>query len=108
MKLIHDYLLVKEVIPNETLGNSGLKVKYDDSERFMTVEIIEMSPMLRDCYRKEYPSANDEQLMSLLDEVYQVGNHLIINRVAKTPYKDGTYFISYKDVIGVEQSVEII
>lgn len=102
MQLLHDYILVKEIVNNQELGNSGLKMKYDDSERFMTVEILDVSPMLLDCYRRDFPSADDTALKLIVSSAYAKGNHLIINRVAKTPYKEGTYFISYKDVIGVD------
>lgn len=113
MKLIHDYLLVKEIIPKKTIGNTGLQFKYDDSDRFMTVEIVERSELLANEYYKYLcgPSTPDasalKQLKILVDDFYSVGNKLLINRVAKTPFKDGLYFISFKDVICVLSDDEI-
>lgn len=105
MKLMHDYILVEEYKPENTLGDTGLKVKYDDSERFMFVKIKEVSPMIKSCYLKEYPTISEVEVSAIVNSAYKEGNILIINRVAKTPYKDGMYFISYKDVIAVEQEV---
>lgn len=103
-QLIYDYLLVKEVIPEDTIGDTGLKTKYDDSERFMYVEVVQASEMLADSILKEYPNMSETYVQEVLvDGCFRPGNILIINRVAKTPYKDGLYFISIKDVIGVEK-----
>lgn len=98
MKLLHDYILVSEVINHDKIAGTDLTIKYDDSERFMIVEIIKVSPMILEEYLKQYPDLQNESL-ELVSSVYEVGNKLVINRVAKTPYKDGQYFISCKDVI---------
>lgn len=99
MELMHDYLLIKEVIEESTLEGTDLSIKYDENKRFMVVEIIKASPMLLECYSKEYGEGITSKTLEWLSNIYSVGNKLVINRVAKTPYKDGLYFISYKDVI---------
>ena len=98
MQLLHDFLLVKEVVETGTLEGTSLTLKYDDTQRFMVVEIISISPMLLTCYKKEYQNISESD-MEMLKNVYKVGNKLVVSRVAKTPYKDGLLFISYKDVI---------
>ena len=108
MKLLHDYILVKEVIQNDTLEGTTLKTKYDDTERFMVVEIVEVSPCLPAEYAKYYPGIGHHDIRTIISNTYQIGNKLIINRVAKTPYKDGLYFISFKDVIALESSKEVV
>lgn len=108
MKLLHDYILVKEVIQNDTLEGTTLKTKYDDTERFMVVEIVEVSPCLPAEYAKYYPGIGHADIRKIISNTYQKGNKLIINRVAKTPYKDGLYFISFKDVIALESPAKEI
>lgn len=103
MRIMHDYLLVKEVIEDQTIEGTKLKVKYDDTERFMRVEVIQESCELAPEYIKVYPTFNPMELRTHLKQCYSPGTQLIINRVAKTPYKDGLFFISFKDVIAVEK-----
>lgn len=105
MRVMHDYLLVKEVIQNNTLEGTTLKTKYDDTERFMFVEVIEASDNLCLEYAKYYPNIGSQEARLLVKQCYAPGTQLIINRVAKTPYKDGLYFISFKDVIAIEKEV---
>ena len=107
MKLLHDYLLVKEVIQDSKLEGTKLNLKYDDSDRFMLVEIVEVSKMLWAEYSKFYPALAEhpEELRLILNK-YRPGTQLVINRVAKTPYKDGLYFISFKDIIAIESYEE--
>lgn len=107
MKLLHDYILVEEYKVENKLGDTGLTIKYDDSERFMFVRVLDVSPMLKSCYLKDYPTLTPTEANTIVSTSYTKGNILIINRVAKTPYKDGQYFISYKDVIAVEQGVTL-
>lgn len=102
MEPIQDYLLVEEIIKTESISGTGLKTKYDDTERFMYVKVLKASKYLPLEISKMY---NLESPMSIPMEVindFAPGNTLIINRVAKTPYKDGQYFISIKDVVAVE------
>lgn len=99
--LLYDYLLVEEVFPNTTLEGTTLKRKYDDSERFMFVKVIQTSEMLQHELLKTYKTLDAESVTELINRYFKEGSILIINRVAKTPYTDGTYFVSIKDVIGV-------
>lgn len=103
MKVMHDYILVKEVIQDTNIEGTNLKVKYDDTERFMTVEVIQASEELGMEYIKYYPQLQPMELRTHIQRCYSPGTQLIINRVAKTPYKDGLFFISFKDVIAVEK-----
>ena len=99
MKLLNDYILVKECIPDNNLEGTNLKVKYDDNDPFMEVEIIDFSKDLVLEYVKYYPGLSKQDATMLVNSYYSIGNHLIIRRISKTPYKDGLYFISFKDVI---------
>lgn len=106
MTPIHDYLLVEEAIPDTKLDGTNLTIKYDDSERFMYVKVIEVSSDIQEEILKMYSGiTNDFSYADINRKLnhFAVGNILIINRVAKTPYKDGKYFISIKDVIAVEE-----
>lgn len=103
MQVLHDYLLVKEVMEDSNIEGTNLKIKYDDTERFMVVEIVEASTTLDMEYTKYYPQISSQDANILVKTIYQKGTRLIINRVAKTPYKDGLYFISFKDIIAVEE-----
>jgi hypothetical protein len=106
MKLLHDYLLVKEVIEDTKLEGTSLNIKYDDSERFMNVEIVETSCLLSAEYHKYYPDISLIEIRNLL-RLLRPGTRLVINRVAKTPYKDGLYFISFKDIIAITSDTEL-
>ena len=99
--LLFDYLLVEEVVPNDKLGDTGITLKYDDTERFMYVKIIQASPELYLEINKMYPALSTAACNEFVNGYFEPGKVLLINRVAKTPYKEGTYFISIKDVIGV-------
>jgi len=101
MKLLADFLLVKEVISDDKIEGTSLSYKYDDTDRYMYVEVIDRSKMLEYEYCKQYKDMTLEQAHTICNSYYRTGNKLIISRVAKTPYKDGTYFISYKDIIAV-------
>lgn len=101
IKLLNDFLLVKECIPELTVEDSGLKFTYDDNSPFMEVEIMDVSQDLGLEYMKYYQCLSKVDAAMLVNSYYKVGRHLIIRRVSKTPYKDGLYFISFKDVIAV-------
>lgn len=103
MKPIHDYLLVKELMFDDKIEGTNLSIKYDDSERFMYVEIVDVSKDIVPELSKYYPMLSAPDVRLMVSQVYVPGNKLIINRVAKTPYKDGTYFISFKDIIAFEE-----
>lgn len=106
LKLMHDYLLVKEIIEDTKIEGTNLNIKYDDSERFMTVEVVDKSYLLAAEYKKYYNSVPSIEAHSIAN-LYKPGTQLIINRVAKTPYKDGLYFISFKDVIAITNYKEL-
>lgn len=101
MKLLHDYILVKECIPENELAGTGLKMKYDETSTFMEVEVVGVSENLVLDYMKYYQGLSKLDATCLVNSYYIIGKHLIIRRVSKTPYKDGLYFISFKDVIAV-------
>lgn len=104
MNLLSDYILVKEVLPENNFEDTDLKFKYDDNDPFMEVEIKDISKDLVLEYTKYYPSLSRNDATMMVNSYYKIGNHLIIRRVSKTPYKDGLYFISFKDVIAVINS----
>lgn len=106
MQPLHDYILVKEVIPDTSIKGTSLKIKYDDSERFMFVEVIKPSRDLAAELAKYYPVMSRQDITFKVRD-FKEGNVLIINRVAKTPYKDGMYFISFKDVIAIESTSDL-
>lgn len=106
MRLLHDYLLVKEIISTDKIEGTSLNMKYDDTNRFMTVEIVDVSSELALEYSKYYPSLKINDAKMITDRLYKKGNILVITRVAKTPYKDGLFFISFKDVVALEQTSE--
>ena len=101
MNILGDYILVKECIPELTMNDSNLKFTYDDNSSFMEVEIVQASENLALEYTKFYPNLSKMDATVLVNSYYKEGNHLIIRRVSKTPFKDGLYFISFKDVIAV-------
>lgn len=103
MEPVQDYLLVSEVIRDDKLEGSNLKIKYDDTERFMYVKVEKVSRDIVPEVAKLYNLPSHRVDIFDFTKPYQEGNILIINRVAKTPYKDGQYFISIKDVIAVEE-----
>ena len=106
MRLLHDYLLVKEIISTDKIEGTSLNMKYDDTNRFMTVEIVDVSSELALEYSKYYPSLKINDAKMITDRLYKKGNILVITRVAKTPYKDGLFSISFKDVVALEQTSE--
>ena len=101
MQLLHDNLLVKEVVPDTTIGGTKLRYKYDDDDPFMEVEVIDVSIELEAEYAKYYSTLGRQDLQVVRNTIYCVGSHLLIRRINKVPYKDGLFFISFKDVIAV-------
>ena len=99
MQLLHDYLLVKEVVNEGTIEGTTLKYKYDDDDPFMEVEIVDVSSDLINEYCKYYSNINVLDASLNVRVYFSVGNHLLIRRINKVPYKDGLFFISFKDVI---------
>lgn len=103
MTLMHDFLLVKELEENSTIAGTNLKYKFDDSNTFMNVEIIDVSKELPMEYAKYYnlDLSLKKDIDRIINSFYKVGNKAIIRRISKVPYQDGLYFCSFKDIIAI-------
>lgn len=99
MQLLHDYLLVKEVVNEGTIEGTNLRYKYDDDDPFMEVEVVDVSCELAAEYSKYYPTLSSIDIKIMQNSIFYVGSHLLIRRINKVPYKDGLFFVSFKDVI---------
>ena len=95
-----DFILVKEVEDTGTIGDTELKLKYDDNSHFMVAEIVKVSTELAIEYVKYYSLVNlsHNDRMELLSR-YKPGRKVVLQRIAKVPYKDGLYFASFKDIL---------
>ena len=110
MKLMHDFLLVKEIEENSVIEGTNLKRKFDDTDTFMNVEIIDVSEELPMEYAKFYnidakEARND--IMRIINTYYKKGNTAIIRRISKVPYENGLYFCSFKDIIAITSDVNL-
>lgn len=103
MTLMHDFLLVKELEENSTIAGTNLKYKFDDSNTFMNVEIIDVSKELPMEYAKYYnlDLSLRRDIDRIINSFYKIGNKAIIRRISKVPYQDGLYFCSFKDIIAI-------
>ena len=103
MTLMHDFLLVKELEENSTIAGTNLKYKFDDSNTFMNVEIIDVSKELPMEYAKYYnlDLSLKKDIDRIINSFYKIGNKAIIRRISKVPYQDGLYFCSFKDIIAI-------
>ena len=100
LKLRGDFLLVKEVNENEKIAGTNLNMKYDDNSHFMVAEIVGISSELTVEYAKYYNLTNTRyQDLQMLLSQYKVGQRVILQRIAKVPYKDGLFFVSFKDIL---------
>ena len=103
-ELLHDFILVKEVVMENKIEGTNLNVKYDDTERYMFAEIVQVSRNLPLELMKYYPELQKESpssVKNLIEKIYKPGNKVILQRIAKVPFKDGLYFASFKDVLAV-------
>ena len=103
-ELLHDFILVKEVVMENKIEGTNLNVKYDDTERYMFAEIVQVSRDLPLELMKYYPELQKESpssVKNLIEKIYKPGNKVILQRIAKVPFKDGLYFASFKDVLAV-------
>lgn len=103
-ELLHDFILVKEVVMENKIEGTNLNVKYDDTERYMFAEIVQVSRDLPLELMKYYPELQKESPSSVknfIEKIYKPGNKVILQRIAKVPFKDGLYFASFKDVLAV-------
>lgn len=107
MKVLHDFLLVKEIIKKETIEGTNLELNHDDMDSFMYVEIIETSRDLPLELTKYYPQLPLNEAILITNKIYKKGNHLLVNKLAKKPYRDGMYFISFKDVFGIDGMTDL-
>jgi len=83
IKLFHDNILVTELVKDSKAG--ALIVSQDESSSYMFVKIEEIS----------------EEASKELGVDKTSDSILIINRCAKMPFIQDTFFISYKDVKAV-------
>lgn len=83
IKLFHDNILVTELVKDSKAG--ALIVSQDESSSYMFVKILEIS----------------DEASKELDVDKTSDSILIINRCAKMPFIQDTFFISYKDVKAV-------
>lgn len=95
-----DFILVKEVNLDDKIEGTNLNIKYDDNSHFMTAEIVEVSDELMIEYAKYYnlTNSNYRDLQTLVSK-YKPGHKVVLQRIAKVPYKDGLYFASFKDIL---------
>lgn len=103
-RLLHDFLLVKESIEINKIEGTDLNIKYDDNEHYLVAEIIDVSENLPLEYAKYYPILEKESpafLKNFVANKFKPGNKVVLRRIAKVPYKDGLYFVSFKDIIAV-------
>lgn len=99
-----DFILVKEVILEKKIEGTDLNMKYDDNEHFMVAEIVDISEDLPLEFAKYYPVLQTESYASLRNLVssrLKPGTKVILQRIAKVPYKDGLYFASFKDILAI-------
>lgn len=104
-----DFILVKEVILDNKIEGTDLNIKYDDNEYYMTAEIVAVSEDLALEYSKYYPLLQNETLgavKTLLSKI-RPGTKVVLQRIAKVPYKDGLYFASFKDILAIVFSEEM-
>lgn len=110
LTLLHDFILVKEITDNGTIEGTNLNLKYDDSSHFMLAEIVEISQELHLEYIKQYPALQEEgsyNVKRFVNSLYKPGTRIVLQRIAKVPYKDGLYFASYKDVLAIVGKKEL-
>lgn len=103
-KLLHDFILIKEITMDNKIEGTELNIKYDDTERYMYAEIVQVSDEIVLEYLKYYPELQSESISSvknIVDKKYKPGNKVIMQRIAKVPFKDGLYFASFKDILAV-------
>lgn len=98
-----DFILIKEVIPESKIEGTDLNIKYDDNEHFMVAEIIQVSEDLPLEYSKYYPILQGETIGAIKTLIAKIkpGAKVVLQRIAKVPYKDGLYFASFKDILAI-------
>ena len=110
MNLMHDFLLVKEIEENSVIEGTNLKRKFDDTDTFMNIEIVDISDELPIEYAKYYNLDFDKahnDIMRIINTYYKKGNTAIIRRISKVPYENGLYFCSFKDIIAITSDTKL-
>jgi hypothetical protein len=99
IQLRGDFILVKEVNLDDKIEGTNLTMKYDDNSHFMVAEIVAVSSELELEYAKYYPAIKNVMDARAVAAKYKPGTRVVLQRIAKVPYKDGLYFASFKDIL---------
>lgn len=94
-----DFILIKEINLDDKIEGTNLNIKYDDNSHFMTAEIVEVSNELALEYAKYYPDIKNVMDAKMITNKFKPGTKVVLQRIAKVPYKDGLYFASFKDIL---------
>lgn len=94
-----DFILVKELNEDQKIEGTNLTMKYDDNSHFMLAEIVAISDELALEYAKYYPAIKNIMDAKAVAKKFKPGTKVVLQRIAKVPYKDGLYFASFKDIL---------
>lgn len=94
-----DFILVKELNEDQKIEGTNLTMKYDDNSHFMLAEIVDVSDELALEYAKYYPAIKNIMDAKAVAKKFKPGTKVVLQRIAKVPYKDGLYFASFKDIL---------
>lgn len=94
-----DFILVKELNEDQKIEGTNLTMKYDDNSHFMLAEIVDISNELALEYAKYYPAIKNIMDAKAVVKKFKPGTKVVLQRIAKVPYKDGLYFASFKDIL---------
>ena len=94
-----DFILVKELNEDQKIEGTNLTMKYDDNSHFMLAEIVDISDELALEYAKYYPAIKNIMDAKAVAKKFKPGTKVVLQRIAKVPYKDGLYFASFKDIL---------
>jgi hypothetical protein len=94
-----DFILVKELNEDQKIAGTNLTMKFDDNSHFMLAEIVDVSDELALEYAKYYPAIKNIMDAKAVTKKFKPGTKVVLQRIAKVPYKDGLYFASFKDIL---------
>lgn len=94
-----DFILVKEINEDQKIEGTNLTRKYDDNSHFMVAEIVATSDELPLEYAKYYTAIKNVMDAKAMTKKFKPGTKVVLQRIAKVPYKDGLYFASFKDIL---------
>lgn len=94
-----DFILVKELNEDQKIAGTNLTMKFDDNSHFMLAEIVDVSDELALEYAKYYPAIKNIMDAKAVAKKFKPGTKVVLQRIAKVPYKDGLYFASFKDIL---------